>query len=218
MKKFILLITLIQFVLHFVDCQQYIVQPAAGTWYNPSGPELEFSVHTKIFNHRKVTGYLAVVSQPMGYFNVMYPQLPNGTCGGYLNTTQVAAERGCLFATNAGPFVMHQPYGQPTCLGYIVANGTIAQVDSTANANFGLTNDGSFVMGVLSTQQVLDMNFNQLVSGFGWLVQAGQNMVATAGGEIAPRTAIATDPNGKLLIFEADVCDYFFPFLFICLF
>ena len=51
------------------------------------------------------------------------------------------------------------------------------------------------------------MGFVELVSGFGWLAQNGVNVVTTPGGEIAPRTAIGTDINGKLMIFEADVCD-----------
>jgi hypothetical protein len=184
---------------------QLISQPAAGSWNHPGGPDLQFSTHVKIFNHRRVTAYLAVVGQPLGYFQVMYPALANHSCGGYLNTTQVAQQRGCLFATNGGPFVMNQPPGQPTCLGYIVANGSLVLLDSTNNANFGLTQRGDFVMGTLSTDQVLDGQFVQLLSGFGWLLLNGTSMVPTSGGEIAPRTAIGTDAAGRLLIFEADV-------------
>src|SRR3989338_7976677 len=171
----------------------YITQKAAGVWNNPSGPELTFSAHVKIFNHRKVTAFLAVVAQPMGYFHVLFPQLPNGTCGGYLNTTERASQEGCLFATNGGPFVMHQPLGRPTCLGYVVSNGTVVEVDSTPNVNFGLTSTGEFLLGVLTPDQVQTLGFEELVSGFGWLAQAGGNAVSQAGGEIAPRTAICTD-------------------------
>lgn len=59
-------------------------------------------------------------------------------------------------------------------------------------------------MGVLTTAEVKSMPFTQLLSGFGWLVQKGVNMVTTSGGLIAPRTAIGTDKEGRMIMFEAD--------------
>lgn len=96
------------------------------------------------------------------------------------------------------------PFNSPTCLGNVVANSTVAQTQSTTNVNFGLTASGEFVMGVLQPSDVSSLNFTQLLTGFGWLVYEGKNNVTTPGGEIAPRTAIAADYFGRLIIFEAD--------------
>jgi hypothetical protein len=40
--------------------------------------------------------------------------------------------------------------------------------------------------------------------GFGWLLMEGVIQVASPGGLIAPRTAIGTDREGRLILFEAD--------------
>merc|ERR1712137_913095 len=59
-------------------------------------------------------------------------------------------------------------------------------------------------MGVLDPDQIPQMNFQQLLTGFGWLVKQGVNQVTSSGGEIAPRTAIGTNEDGELFLFEAD--------------
>lgn len=41
------------------------------------------------------------------------------------------------------------------------------------------------------------------IRGFSVIIQYG-NILSTPGGEIAPRTAIGVDAQGRLLIFEAD--------------
>jgi len=69
--------------------------------------------------------------------------------------------------------------------------------------NFGLTADGYFVFGALTIKQVLQLHFTELVTGFGWLVKEGEVMPGR-GGEIAPRTAIGADKEGRLLMFEVD--------------
>ena len=75
--------------------------------------------------------------------------------------------------------------------------------EATTSTNFGVLSNGSYVMGELTTDDVDSMGFEELVTGFGWLLREGVVQVG-AGGEIAPRTAIGSDVNGRLLIFEAD--------------
>ena len=98
---------------------------------------------------------------------------------------------------------MHQPRDVDSCIGYVVGDGVVAFNQSTSNVNFGLTSNSSWIMGVLTPEEVQSMGITQLLTGFQWLLTNGTGIPA-AGGEIAPRTAIGTDESGRLLVFEAD--------------
>jgi len=75
--------------------------------------------------------------------------------------------------------------------------------DPTSYPAFGLTSKAEFVLGALTPTDVHNMGFEQLLTGFGWLVKDG-TVVGNSGKEIAPRTAIGVDQAGRLLLFEAD--------------
>ena len=146
------------------------------------------------------------MENPLDHFRVLFPEplLAPGTCGSYLQTSRRALLEGCLFATNGGPFSMHQLPGHPTCLGNIVSDGVLVQALNTTYANFGITKGGQWVMGEMTYSDVHSLDLQQLLTGFGWLVREGVNQVTTPGGLIAPRTAIGVDKEGHLLMFEAD--------------
>ena len=187
-----------------IVCSQssYIIQPASkGSGTDTA--ELTYSTTWGMYNDKNVSAFYAWINNPIGHFTILYPELKNGSCGFYQLPSVAAKNKGCLYATNGGPFVMYQPPNKPSCLGYIVSEGDIIQNQETTNINFGLLTNGSFVMGELEPSDVESLGFESLVSGFGWLLELGEISPAS-GGEIAPRTVIGTDTNGRLLLFEAD--------------
>jgi len=95
-----------------------------------------------------------------------------------------------------------------TCIGKVVSDGVYVLNQETKFSSFGLTKDEFFVMGDMTSNEVKELKLEQLISGFGWLVQNGKNVVPKDGGLIAPRTAIGTDEKGNLMIFEADGQEY----------
>jgi len=132
-----------------------------------------------------------------------FPALKNGTCGGYELPSDRARSEKCLFATNGGPFIMGQPPTAATCLGYAISNGVTGSNLSTNFCSFGLTKKNEFILGVLQPSDVQTLGFVELLTGFGWLVRDGvaQHSSDT---QIAPRTAIGTDKQGRLLMLEVD--------------
>lgn len=188
--------------LTLCSASDYITQSASFS--NNSDAGLTYHTQSKMYNGYNTNAYYAWVSNPIPYFRVLYPTSSNGSCEGYLRPSRVAKEQNCQYATNGGPFVMYQLPGNPTCLGNIVSDGNVVQVQSTSNTNFGLTKDGEFVLGVLDSSDIQSLDFEQLITGFGWLIREGVNQVTSSGGEIAPRTAIGTNSKGNLILFEAD--------------
>lgn len=190
------------FLIACVSAGDYITQVASRDGSGGSG--LVYLTDTQEYNGYETNAFYSITSNPIGHFRVLYPQAQNGSCEGYLRPSRVAKEEGCEYATNGGPFVMYQPPGNPTCLGNIVSDGKIVQTQNTTYVNFGLTKSGDYVMGTLDDSDIESLDFEQLVTGFGWLVRESVNQVTTSGGEIAPRTAIGTMSNGNMIIFEAD--------------
>lgn len=189
------------FSLSFAS-SDYIIQKASFT--NSSGAGLSYYTQTKTFNGFPTNAFYAWISNPISHFRILYPESSNGSCAGYLKPSKIATKQNCEYATNGGPFIMYQLPGNPTCIGNVVSDGNKVQIQSTSNTNFGLTKDGNFVLGVLDSSDINSLQFEQLLTGFGWLIREGINQVSTAGGEIAPRTAIGTNSVGNLILFEAD--------------
>jgi len=134
----------------------------------------------------------------MNHFHIYFSTLSNGSCGGLTKSSTTAATHNCIFATNGGPF------SSKNCLGWIVSDGVYYDSVPVEYDCFGLTQDGYFVMGSITEKEVHSLGFEQLISGFNWLVQEEKNVASTTNKFIAPRTAIGTDKDGRLLIFEAD--------------
>eukprot|EP00040_Diaphanoeca_grandis_P020033 m.106243 g.106243 ORF g.106243 m.106243 type:complete len:273 (-) comp27706_c0_seq1:84-902(-) len=164
------------------------------------GPGVTVTNHSG-YNTR---GFLAVVDNPVDHFRVLYPHTDtNLSCAGYQLPSVAARKNNCVIATNGSPFVMHLNASGSTCLGDTVSNGSIITSQPTSVV-FGMTEDNKFVMGDITSEQVKSMQVRELLSGFQWLVEQGTISTIKSGGEIAPRTVIGTDRDGRLLIFEAD--------------
>lgn len=137
MKVFLSSIFFLIFSITFCSSQiGYIkLQAKASTSH-----ELQFNFSTQLnFN---CTGYLGVLTNPIGHFHIYFSE-ENGSCNGWAETNVTAASHKCMFATNGGPF----DFTRPSCLGNIVSDRKIIQVDYTPYQNFGLTQDGFFILG-----------------------------------------------------------------------
>jgi N-acetylglucosamine-1-phosphodiester alpha-N-acetylglucosaminidase len=164
----------------------------------------------KGFNYT-FTGHLLTLSNPIGHFSILPP---NGGCGNRVNTTVTAETNGCLAATNGGFFNMDTG----ACIGNIVSNGTAIELPATANANFGVLKNNSFLIGYMTSDQIASVNASsqimQLISGSVWIVRNGADYVnesasfegtsASFIAEAAPRVCIGHDKMGQLLILEID--------------
>jgi len=108
------------------------------------------------------------------------------------------------YAVNGGPFDM----ATGACIGVLITNGKTLVDDYTIQSPlFGITADNQWIIGLPSAADTRRLNVTEAVSGFGWLVQNGSNVVATKGGEVAPRTAVGTDVEGRLLLLTVDGCE-----------
>ena len=76
------------------------------------------------------------------------------------------------------------------------------------NINFGLLENGSFVIGKMTPKNVEDLGkWKQLISGFIILVENGKN-TQNQSDYYAPRTAIGFDIDGNLLSLEVDGAEF----------
>lgn len=148
-------------------------------------------------------GYLGVFTHAAPYFSV---QAADATCSGLATVSKQAAAHKCAYATNAGPFKSLISGG---CIGAVIVDGvTVASAYGGSNAMFGLTRGGDWVLGTVSNaSEAAQLGLTQLVTGFNWLVYDGQAVVASAGGEQAPRTAVGVDGQGRLVLLEVDGCE-----------
>ena len=164
------------------------------------------------------TTILATVDNPVNdHFRVYAPagtstQPSDFSCVGHrTNTSVTAALHGCNFATNGGFFDM----GTGACHGTLASQGVVLQLGQEGTESpisFGLTKNGSYVIGQLSEAQVWSYGFQQIISGNDWLVRDGQSVVGHTnrsgfGDLIAPRTAIGSTVDGKLLFYVVDGCE-----------
>ncbi len=72
---------------------------------------------------------------------------------------------------------MGQPPGATTCIGELVSNGVVVQLNASDFPVFGLTATGNFVLGMVDPNDVPSYNFSQLITGFAWLVYNGSVIV-----------------------------------------
>jgi len=177
-----------------------VVQDAMKS--NEVGPAVVVTNHTGY----NTSGFLAVVSNPINHFRVLYPHQPNNeTCAGYILPSVAAKKYKCAIATNGSPFTMEKnPITGTTCLGDVVTAGSIVVSTPSVNA-FGMTADNKFVIGEITDARIKSLNVTELLSGFNWLVEQGSvSSNLQPGGEIAPRTLIGTDVDGRLILFVAN--------------
>ena len=172
---------------------------------------------------KNVRGHIAVVNNPLATISVLYPE-DVLTCSAFSGARQTVSETArngkCILAINAGFFNTHTA----GCLGNIVSNGKmIHNSNGIQNANFGIKNDGTIVVGYLSEEDVAEMDnpFVQLVSGVGWLVRNGEvytnesKRAECADTEetgtidrffnvVSARSAIGHDREGRIIIITID--------------
>ena len=167
-------------------------------------------------------GHHAVIKDPARMFSVQEPV--GGGCGVNATSTvpQTASQNGCFIATNAGYFTPEEP-GYGTCLGNIIINSKIIQKTDIQNANFGIRQDGTIVVGYLSEDEVTDQlnPFVHLVTGVGWIIREGKSYldesqkaeckkIETTGtlhkffSVVAARTLLGVDENGFIHLVTVD--------------
>ena len=114
------------------------------------------------------------------------------TCNSSRRTTQdMSRGQNCAFAVNAGPFNMNT--GE--CSGAVITKNVTRHRFSPGNAQFGSTDSGEWVIGHISKESTAkELGIVELVTGFGWLVFNGSNVVPSTGGLQAPRTAVGHVP------------------------
>jgi len=175
-----------------------------------------YSIHRK----RYVMGSIAFLQDPYYTMSVMEPQRPGGCEVKYFSASRATVRQtahnrvnGCLVAVNAGYFSMRNG----RCLGNVVADGRVVSVSEEMNANFGIRQDGSVVVGYIPAEEVREGKFRQLVSGVIWLVRNGTNHVnhsvqvecaanqdtgkmTTFVNVLSARTALGIDKAGKVVV------------------
>lgn len=172
---------------------------------------------------RYIVGSIAFIENPFYTLSVLEPggkdgctlQYNRGTLSTVGNTVS-KRNHGCRLASNAGYFGVTN--GQ--CYGNIVADGRVVQTaGAVQNANFGIRQDGSMVVGYLPEEEISNGTnlFRQLVTGVIWLVRNGTNYVnesmrmessefeetgkmETFVDVLSARTAVGYDVRGRMVM------------------
>ena len=180
-------------------------------------------VHQSPLRRRYAVGSIAKIDDPYYTLSILEPKEMGGCEKKYFyvqkSTVQETAKQrqnGCHLAANAGYF--NVVTGE--CFGNIVTSGHIVKsTNGVANANFGIRQDGSIVVGYISEEDIRNKTnpFRQLVSGVVWLVRNGTNYVnesmqiecsdnedtgsmKTFVEVLSARSAIGHDDEGRLIL------------------
>lgn len=175
---------------------------------------------------RYLVGTIAFIESPFHTFSVLEPEKKGGCDSTFYYTTrstvqETASNRkfGCKLAANGGYFTMTTG----RCLGNIVSDGTVVQTTPDLNANFGIRQDGSIVIGYIPEEEISDRKnpFRQLVTGVVWLVRNGTNYVnesmklecsshedtgrmETFVNVVSARSALGHDREGRLVMVQIE--------------
>ncbi|XP_068721629.1 N-acetylglucosamine-1-phosphodiester alpha-N-acetylglucosaminidase-like [Montipora capricornis] len=170
---------------------------------------------------RNVVGHLAVVPDPLRTFSVLEPKEIGG-CSRFMRATvaESSKQRRCYMAANGGMFRTRDG----KCYGNIFSDGRKVQdSEGVQNANFGIREDGTIVVGYLTEEDVLrkENPFLQLISGVVWLLRNGASYVNESkkaecrdteetgtmdvfAGVLSARTALGHDNEGRVMIAQVD--------------
>ncbi len=158
-----------------------------------------------------MTGNAAILRNPFhvptkkSHFH-FFPSIEG--CPGKNKTSISALSYKCDVAMNAGFFDV--PTGG--CLGKVVSDSKLVQNSDMMRVNFGITQDGRYVIGYLNPAEVSTSTYRELISGAVWLVRqgkvfvnqsrdiehTGQQFISFA----APRTSIGFTAKGELVLLE----------------
>jgi N-acetylglucosamine-1-phosphodiester alpha-N-acetylglucosaminidase len=154
-----------------------------------------------------VVANVILVENPKDHFRI---QPPLDGCGTKQKTSDNAMSHKCVAATNAGFFNVQTG----ACIGNVVTDGKRIQHSCLQHANFGVLNNGSYIIGYMTCETIHKLHFDQLVTGVLWLVRDGKSFVnhsiqlEQASDYFvdlkAPRVAIGHDVHGRLLMVQVD--------------
>ena len=152
----------------------------------------------------------------LSQFHVAIPEGGCGVDGGTRQFTSLTAEEnGCVYGTNGGFFNLVTGL----CIGTVVVDGEVVQVDTWQRASLAVDEKQSRVMvgyfNSSTTEELTqgDDGISQFIQGLGWLVRRGKNYVNTSldldpnsafTNEWVPRTAVGVDKFGSLWVVQAD--------------
>lgn len=184
-------------------------------------------VHSTPIRKRYAVGTIAFVEDPYFTLSVLEPGGKGGCeMSPYLGTrstvpdTTAGRRHGCVLAANAGYFGV----ANGACYGNVVTDGRLVQsAGGVPNANFGIRQDGTAVVGYVSEEELQDTEnpFRQLVAGVVWLVRNGTNYVneskvlecsehedtgsmETFVGVVSARSAVGIDKDGRLVLAQVE--------------
>ncbi|XP_013791601.1 N-acetylglucosamine-1-phosphodiester alpha-N-acetylglucosaminidase-like [Limulus polyphemus] len=171
--------------------------------------------------NRYVKGHYSIVSDPLRTISILEPKQVGG-CELKIRETVAnsATQRNCLLAINAGFFNTHTG----ACLGNLVSDGRkVHDSGGLQNTHFGITKNGSIFTGYLAEEEIQNGpgDFQQLVTGVGWILRNGQSFVnfskylecedteETGTVEkfvnvISARTVVGHDKEGRVVIVQID--------------
>lgn len=176
---------------------------------------------TKNFQTLNVVGHVVTIEDPFRTFSVLEPKLIGG-CNTSTRSTvsESARQRKCWVSTNAGYFRTRDG----KCYGNVFSDGRkVMDSGGVQNANFGIRQDGTLVVGYLSEEMVdqKENPFIQLVSGVIWLLRNGSSYVDESkkaecrdveetgsmdlfADVVSARTALGHDKHGRVMIVQID--------------
>ena len=146
--------------------------------------------------------YEAVFDNASPHFKALPPR-GGSPCGKRVRTSVTAAARGCKWATNASPFNMSS--GDCDC-GIAISDGTAFGTGGWDSVQFGVTANGSWVIGTINQSVAARLNVTNSLNGFGWLVRDGA-VAVQPDTNVAPRTTVGVTSAGRLLSLEVDGCE-----------
>jgi len=127
------------------------------------------------WNNTDITGSIWTLDNPAYHFSIYTTEKG---CGVEQATSVTARNRNCVLATNGGLF--NRSTG--ACIGNLISDSTILHKGQDMNVNFGIKNDSnngkSLIMGYVNQTDFLKVPFDNLVSGMGWLVRAGNSFLS----------------------------------------
>eukprot|EP01029_Cantina_marsupialis_P010086 TRINITY_DN2306_c0_g1_i9.p1 TRINITY_DN2306_c0_g1~~TRINITY_DN2306_c0_g1_i9.p1 ORF type:complete len:235 (+),score=63.57 TRINITY_DN2306_c0_g1_i9:142-846(+) len=157
---------------------------------------------------REYRGYLAIINSPDHLH--FYP--PEGGCDKKVKTSETANYEHCDYATNAGFFIVQKSFQGDRCIGSLISNNTVVQMNGNNHATFATTKDGRYVIGHIKND-VDKFKYVDLIEGNGYLIRKGESNIhkmvdvkydAHFTTEKAPRTAVGILKSGKPFLFQVD--------------
>jgi N-acetylglucosamine-1-phosphodiester alpha-N-acetylglucosaminidase len=155
-------------------------------------------------------GFLARVESGAPHFYAL-PPFGGTPCNIRTNTSVTASKNipKCRLATNGGPFDMRTG----GCQGVLYHHGEalLRNWSDPNRAVFGLTNNSNWILGNMDSKEAAKIGVIEALTGFACLVRNGKVSPCVAEpkfcNEVAPRTAIGVDADGRLLMLVVDGCE-----------